>query len=152
VLALDRLGRHRNPAHFTGAFLGVTGALCAAGAFACSAAGPGQEAWLRWLGEMLARPAVLAALACQTLLPTVLAFHWMNTYQPRVPPANAALIYLLEPVFTCALSALLGMDRLTYPLIGGGLLIVAGNCLAALPGLLARRKTAAVAAPAEARG
>ena len=37
--------------------------------------------------------------AAAILLPTVLSFHWMNTYQPRVTAVRAALIYLLEPVF-----------------------------------------------------
>ena len=82
---------------------------------------------------MLARPAVLRDLALLVLLPTVLAFHWMNRYQPRVSAGRAALIYLLEPVFAAAFSVMWGHDELTGRLFLGGGLILAGNLLIEVP-------------------
>ncbi len=80
-----------------------------------------------------------------SLLCTVAAFYLMNKYQPFVTPADAALIYTLEPVFATfwamwlpgLVSPLVGLD---YPseqpgwqLTAGGLLVVAGNVLALWP-------------------
>src|SRR4051812_41524959 len=63
-------------------------------------------------------------------------YHWMNTYQPAVSPSRAALIYLLEPVFTLAFSmsawALTSSkhyDEPSVPLFVGGALILGGNLL-----------------------
>jgi drug/metabolite transporter (DMT)-like permease len=60
----------------------------------------------------------------------------MNTYQPLVPPSQAALIYLLEPVFSSLVSVVAGYDSLTLPLIIGGALILLGNLLVELPRML----------------
>jgi drug/metabolite transporter (DMT)-like permease len=80
-----------------------------------------------------------------SLLCTVAAFYLMNKYQPFVTPADAALIYTLEPIFATfwamwlpgLISPLVGLD---YPseepgwqLTAGGLLVVAGNVLALWP-------------------
>jgi drug/metabolite transporter (DMT)-like permease len=132
VLVLDRLGRSLEAAHLSAGFLAATGLLALAGAGLLAAAGPGAGAWARWTAEMLGRPEVLRGLACQAVFATVLAFHWMNTYQPCVPAGRAALIYLLEPVFASLFSLLLGLDQPTYALLLGGLLIIGGNGLAAL--------------------
>jgi drug/metabolite transporter (DMT)-like permease len=86
---------------------------------------------------MLCEPAVLRDLLCLALLPTALGFHGMNTSQPRVSATRAALIYLLEPVFSSAFSVWWGYDRVSGPLLLGGALILAGNALAELPGWLA---------------
>ena len=64
------------------------------------------------------------------------AFHWMNSYQPLVPASRAALIYLLEAVFSSLFSVLIGYDSLTRSLIFGGALIIVGNVLVELPGWL----------------
>jgi drug/metabolite transporter (DMT)-like permease len=142
LLVLDRLARGLDPGHFTAAFFGATGLLAALGAALAAAAGPGLGAWLGWAGEMLSEPAVLRDLVLQALLPTALAFHWMNTYQPRVSATRAALVYLLEPVFTAIFSVWWGHDRVTAPLVVGGALILAGNLVAELPTLAPRRRPA----------
>jgi drug/metabolite transporter (DMT)-like permease len=74
-----------------------------------------------------------------TVFCSVLAFHWMMTYQPRVAAARAALIYLLEPVFASCFSILWGLDDLTLRLLLGGGLIMGGNLLVELPGWLKSR-------------
>jgi drug/metabolite transporter (DMT)-like permease len=133
LLQLDRLGRRVNSAHLTAGFLGTAAVLAGAAAIVVAARGPGLGEWVAWVGDMLSRPAVLRDLVLMTLLPTVLAFHWMNVYQPRVPVSRAALIYLLEPVFSAAFSVWWQHDRLTPPLLLGGGLVLAGNLLVELP-------------------
>jgi drug/metabolite transporter (DMT)-like permease len=137
ILLLDRLGRAVEPAHVTAGFLTVTSALAWPGAALVAAGGPGLGPWAEWATALVREPAVLRDLACLALLSTALAFHGMNTYQPRVPASRAALIYLLEPVFAAAFSVWLGHDRVTGPLLLGGGLILAGNLLAELPRWLA---------------
>ncbi|HZY88738.1 MAG TPA: DMT family transporter [Gemmataceae bacterium] len=133
LLLLDRLGRAVNSAHLTAGFLGTAAVLAGLAATAVAARGPGLAGWAAWVSDMLGRPPVLRDLALMTLLPTVLAFHWMNVYQPRVPVGRAALIYLLEPVFSSAFSVWWKHDQVTETLLLGGGLVLAGNLLVELP-------------------
>jgi drug/metabolite transporter (DMT)-like permease len=64
----------------------------------------------------------------------------MNAYQPKVPASRAALIYLLESVFSSLISVATGFDEPTWPLFLGGGLILLGNLLVEIPNL--RRKPA----------
>src|SRR4051812_19341702 len=66
-------------------FLGATGLLGVVGMLVAAALGPGIGEWARWTETLLRTPTVLRLLVCQAVLPTVLAFYWMNTFQPRVP-------------------------------------------------------------------
>jgi drug/metabolite transporter (DMT)-like permease len=133
LLLLDRLGRRLRPGHLTAGFLGIAGVLGLLGAVLMAVCGPGFTAWWGWTIDMLHTPVVLRVLLYQAVLPTVLAFHWMNVYQPRVPPSRAALIYLLEPVFTSVFSVWWGYDQVTPGLLLGGGLILGGNLLVELP-------------------
>jgi len=133
ILLLDRLGRRVRPGHLTISFMGVTGLLATALTLALAAAGPGLGSWFAWLTDLLGQPAVARDLALLVLLPTALAFHWMNTYQPGVSAGRAALIYLLEPVFAAVFSVLWGHDAPTARLFLGGGLILAGNLLIEVP-------------------
>jgi drug/metabolite transporter (DMT)-like permease len=131
IILLDRLGRAVNPAHMTVGLFAITGLPCLVLAlwFAND-----SGAWLDWVGSMLGQPAILANLAVQTVFCTVLAFYWMNTYQPRVSATRAGLIYFLEPVFGSIFSVLWGHDQVTLRLLLGGALILGGNLLVELPG------------------
>jgi drug/metabolite transporter (DMT)-like permease len=133
VLLLDRLGKRVRSAHLTVGFLGVTAVLAGVLGVVVAAVGPGVGAWLQWTADMLRQPAVLGDVALLVLLPTVLAFHWMNVYQPLVSAGRAALIYLLEPLFAAAFSVAWGHDLLTARLFLGGGLILAGNLLVEAP-------------------
>ena len=139
ILVLDRLGRRFAPAHLTPGFFAGTALLGFAGVFMVSSLGSGLVDWLDWTVSMLRRPPVLRDLLLLALLPTVLSFHWMNTYQPLMPASRAALIYLLEPIFSSFFSVCLGYDSLKAPLLIGGALILLGNLLVELPALRARR-------------
>ena len=98
------------------------------------------HAWATWLVQTLGKPDVLRDVLLMTLLATVIAFHWMNKYQPRVSASRASLIYLLEPVFAAAFSVLWGYDTLSGRLLLGGGIILGGNLLVELPGLLRERR------------
>ncbi len=77
---------------------------------------------------------------------TLLAFMWMNCWQPHVSATTAGLIYCLEPVFTSvfalflpgwlsAMSALSYADeKVTTTLLTGGGLILLANVLMQWPG------------------
>jgi drug/metabolite transporter (DMT)-like permease len=138
IVLLDRLGRQVRPGHLTVGFLTATGlpALVLANVF--SAFATSGASWPRWTAFMLAAPAnardIVMSVVC-----TVLAFHWMTTYQPQVSASRAALIYLLEPVFASLFSVLWQHDKVTERLIAGGALIITGNFLVEVPLWLKRQ-------------
>lgn len=138
VLVLDRLGRKMEPAHLSAGFLLATGVLSLVGAVLLAGTEEGIREWWGKVWVMLSQGEILRDVLCLAVFPTVLGFHWMNTYQPLVPASRAALIYLLEPVFSLLVSALWGHDRLTGPLLAGAGLILGGNVLVELPRLLRR--------------
>jgi drug/metabolite transporter (DMT)-like permease len=133
LLMLDRLGRRLEPAQFSIAFFGTIGLLGMAGAVLSAHFGPGLPESIAWTRDMIGKPSVARNLILLVIFPTVLSFHWMNAYQPRVSAPRAALIYLLEPVFTSVVSVAWGFDRLTWALLGGGGLILVGNLLVEIP-------------------
>jgi len=134
ILLLDRLGRFMRGECLTVGFFGAAGFAALGLALARAATGDGVNAWGAWMLELHAEPAHLLNIALLILLPTVLSFHWMNTYQPGVSPVRAALIYLLEPVFAAAVSIVWGLDPPSVPMFLGCTLILAGNCLVELRG------------------
>jgi drug/metabolite transporter (DMT)-like permease len=139
VLLLDRLGRTIQSAHLTVPFLALSGVLAFLVAAISAAGEAGVGAWLAWTAHMLQKAAILRDVCLLTLLSTVLAFHWMNVYQPRVAANRAALIYLLEPVFSAVFSLIGGHDDLSLRLVVGGGLILGGNFLVELPAWLRSR-------------
>jgi drug/metabolite transporter (DMT)-like permease len=140
IVMLDRLGRHVRPGHLTVGFLTATGVPALGLAVAWAATQGGVGLWLRWTWAMVSRPEIQVDLALLTVCCTVLAFHWMTTYQPRVSASRAALIYLFEPVFAATCSILWRMEDLTARLVMGGVLILGGNLLVELPGWFRGRR------------
>jgi drug/metabolite transporter (DMT)-like permease len=140
ILLIDRWGKHAAPGHLTIGFLAGTGLPLLAVATGTAAAGPGLRAWVSTTTDVLAQPKVLIDVTLLTIFPTVLAWHWLNIYQPRVPATRAALIYLLEPVFGSLFSLAWGLDTLTQRLVLGGALILGGNFLVELPAWLRDRR------------
>lgn len=140
ILQLDRWGKSIRSAHLTVGLVALTGLPALAIAVVWAAFGPGLYQWLDWTFFMISKPRILAGLGLMAVLCTVLAFHWMNVYQPQVTAGRAALIYLLEPVFTTFVSIPLGHDEFSWRLVAGGALVLAGNLLTDLP-LLRRRAT-----------
>ena len=141
LIFLDRIGKRMNPAHLSTGFLVAAGVLGLGGAVIAAACGDGVGAWAGWVGDMLAVPKLAWSVVALAILPTAVAFHWMNSYQPLVPASRAALIYLLEAVFSSLFSVLLGYDPITWALILGGALIIVGNVLVEVPGWLSPKAT-----------
>ncbi|MCK6447870.1 MAG: DMT family transporter [Planctomycetes bacterium] len=82
----------------------------------------------------------LVPLAGSSLLATVVAISLMNVFQRELDPVRAAILYALEPVWAAVISIGVGTDTFDRWLwIGGGALL-AGNVIAELGPLLARRR------------
>jgi drug/metabolite transporter (DMT)-like permease len=135
ILLLSRLGRTMRGKCLSIGFFAAAG-LAALGLAVARAAtnDSGLAAWGEWVLSHHSQPEPLTILVLLVVVCTVLSFHWMNTYQPRVPVVRAAMIYLLEPVFAAAISIPWGLDNPSVPMLCGCLLILAGNVLAELRG------------------
>lgn len=136
MILLDRFGKALRAEMLSPAFLLANGLGAGLLAIAFAATGHGVTNWIGWTGNMLSDSKRAWILVVLAVFPTALGFHWMNTYQPQVSPSRAALIYLLEPVFTVVFSVSIRLltgskdyDELTLPLIIGGILILGGNLL-----------------------
>jgi drug/metabolite transporter (DMT)-like permease len=162
ILLIDRYSRRMSAGQLTpGMFvatLGIGVCLFVSG-HAMQPPARGAAAWSGLLADL----PFLVLVFVMSVFCTVLAFYWMNKYQAHVSPAQAALIYTLEPVFA-ALWAMILPDMITsltnayvhssgaaaatfrlnyvserpgWELLIGGSLVVLGNLLALLP---SRRK------------
>jgi drug/metabolite transporter (DMT)-like permease len=140
IILLDRFGRRVRSSQLTLGIIMAAGLPALPVAFGLSAHGEGVNAWLLWLRDMLSNSAVLRDVVLLTLFSTVIASFLLSTFQPRLPASRAALIYLLEPVFTAIISVLVGHDDVTQRLVLGGSLILGGNALAELPAWIRQRE------------
>jgi len=151
ILCLDRFGRRVRSSNLTLGLIAMAGLPALPLAMGLSASDPGVIVWFSWLRDVLLEPAVLRDVVLLTLFSTVIATFLMGTFQPRLPPSRAALIYLLEPVFAAIISVCMQHDEVTRRLVIGGLLILGGNALAELPAWLRQRDREAVISPPPAR-
>ena len=139
LLLLDRLGKRIESANMTPAFFATTGVLAGSVLVLTAAGTCGLGAWWTWLVGMLLNGRVVLNVLLMALLPTFLAFHLMNQYQPRISASRAALIYLLEPVFSSVISVTLGFETVTASLLLGGGFILTGNLVVETAGWLRAR-------------
>ncbi len=58
------------------------------------------------------------------LLSSMLSQYLMNRYQPLIPPATAAVVYCLEPVFGTLFSVAFATERLSAITMIGGVIII----------------------------
>ena len=138
IVLIDRWGRWVPPSMLTLGILAGTGLPALALAFAWQTTGSGTANWLESTAALLQQPRILTVTILLTLIP-VMTSLWMASFQPRVSPTRAALIYLFEPVFGSLLSLMWGHDEPTARLGLGGALILGGNLVVELPGWLRRR-------------
>jgi drug/metabolite transporter (DMT)-like permease len=150
VLFLDHYGKRINsvavtPSMFlTAAVLGWITVGVVLGTSLRPQTGVAGMAFGDWVGLSI-RPIFLTSLVGLAVLCSMLAFGWMNKYQPCVSASQAAVIYSLEPVFASAwalflpgwLSMLSGIEhsneQVTWSLLLGGLLILFANVVALYP-------------------
>lgn len=65
---------------------------------------------------------------------SVMALHLMNTYQPRVSPAIASVVYCTEPLFGTLASLAFATERLTLLTVAGGLVVLVSVLVVATAG------------------
>jgi drug/metabolite transporter (DMT)-like permease len=134
VILLDRLGKGVESSHLTVSFFATCAVGAAAGIVLILKFDFAQMiSWTHWTFAILQKPYMPVKLGSLIVFSTVLAFGLMNAYQPRVPASQAALIYLLESLFSSMIAVATGFDRLTWALAVGGGLILFGNLLVELP-------------------
>jgi drug/metabolite transporter (DMT)-like permease len=86
-------------------------------------------------GPSLLRPKAIAGLlhdgefawtiSTLVIISSLLALHLMNTFQPRVSPAVASVIYCTEPLFSTMFSLIFATERLTALTVAGGFAVTA---------------------------
>jgi drug/metabolite transporter (DMT)-like permease len=100
-----------------------------------------------WLGGYGFPASALAAAVATALVATALAFVLQVTGQRTVPPARAALLLLLEPVFAAVVATWRGEALRPSQIAGAALILVAVALSELLPPLLDRRVSAREAGP-----
>jgi drug/metabolite transporter (DMT)-like permease len=132
ILTVDHYGKTANPMRLTSVMLLSSAAVSLTVAGALS-------------GGELFRPGIIAALVSDrtvlwslgslVLFSSALAIPIMNTFQPRISPATASVVYCSEPLFAAMFSLLLGTEQLTaLTVAGGGAVLVAVLTVAASSG------------------
>lgn len=142
ILATDVVTKRHDPMAVTlTAFVWVT-----LGSAATFALGVGSIDATR-LGGLVGSSDFLWPLILSSLLATVLALSLMNTFQRELDPVRAAILYAIEPVWASLVAIGLGMSTPDQWLWIGGSALLAGNLLAELGPLWARRRGEAARAP-----
>jgi drug/metabolite transporter (DMT)-like permease len=85
-------------------------------------------------------------VALLTIFPSICAFGLQFTFQPRIDPTRAALIYLVEPIFAALYAMIASGRRLSSIALAGAGLILMANLLAEA---LQNRFRAPLPAPAQ---
>jgi drug/metabolite transporter (DMT)-like permease len=128
ILSVDRFGARADATRLTLVMLATTSALSFA---AAAVAGP--SLWRPHVLTDLARdPTVRWTMPTLVAFSSVAALHLMNTYQPRVSPATASVIYCTEPLFGTLFSLLFATERLTGLTLAGGAAVLASVLVVAL--------------------
>lgn len=143
ILAVDRLGKRYDSLAFTPSMFFTTAVLSAI-VFAVIQPQIPEASSGGWIG-LTAQSRFFLIIVVLCIFPSLLAFAWMNKYQPRVSAVQAAVIYTMEPVFASSwamfLPALLGPicmvsyanEQFSLPMVVGGSLVLAANFLALWP-------------------
>ena len=102
ILLIDTMGKRYDSEAFTPSMFATTATLAAITFAVLYGIAPEQESnsmpVATWSG-LATRPAFLALITFLCLFPSLLAFVWMNKYQPALSAGQAAVVYTLEPVF-----------------------------------------------------
>jgi len=121
IMSVDHFGSRVDAARLTCVMLAVVSMVNAGIGLAMGAADLYRAAVL---GLLVRDPVFIASIASLIVISTVVAMHLMNTYQPLVSAATAAVVYCLEPVFATAWSIGLRTETLTMITVGGGAVIL----------------------------
>ena len=126
ILTLDYYGRRSGAQRLTVAMF-LTTALINLVCFIFLAGS--LSMWTAGAAAVASNWTVQWTLATAVVACTLIAFGLMNTYQTKVTPARAALIYCMEPVFAALFSIMLGAEPFTARMLVGGAVILAADAL-----------------------
>jgi drug/metabolite transporter (DMT)-like permease len=131
ILAVDRFGGRADAVRLTLIMLATTSVLSFTAAM-----GIGGRSILRLeaIAGLARDPRVLWTMLTLVAFSSVAALHLMNTYQPRVSPATASVVYCTEPLFGTAFSLAFATERLTVLTVAGGAAVLAGVLVVAIAG------------------
>ena len=142
ILSVDRFGQKSNPSRLTTIMLLTSGVF----SLIIGLSSGGIAMYRAPLLSTLAHDRqFITYFAGLVLISSVLALQLMNTWQPRIPPATATVVYCLEPVFGTLFSILFATESLIPSTVLGGAIILAAVLLVARA---PRPLTAAAVAPA----
>ena len=117
ILAVDHYGQAADPKRLTSVML----LTCAILSLAVAAGLSGGRVLLPGVITGLATDRVVWwSLGSLVLFSSLLAIPLMNTYQPRLSPATASVVYCSEPLFALLFSVLLATEQLTMLTVSGG--------------------------------
>lgn len=125
VVLLGVSAHRHDPVRLTAIQVTVVGLACA---------GPGLA-----LGGYRFPTSALVAAAGTAVVATALAFFLQVSGQRTVPPARAALLLLLEPVFAAVLAATTGDSLTSIQYLGGACILLAVVASEVVPGWLDHR-------------
>ncbi len=143
ILLIDVFGKRYESVLFTPSMFATT-SIFAFAVFGCSSFYVPEVASGGWIG-LASEPRFYFLLAVLCVFPSLVAFMWMNKYQPRLTAGQAAVIYTLEPLFASTwamfcpaiISAMCAIhyanESFSMPLLAGGSLVMLANVLALWP-------------------
>jgi len=84
--------------------------------------------------KVLATPVIWFNILMLALFPTIVSFGLMTVFQPKVAPARAALIYLMEPIVAGLFAyAWTGREMTLLAIVGGAMILIANGVVEFLP-------------------
>lgn len=143
ILSVDRLGKKLNSLAFTPSMFLTTSVLSLI-VFAIVQPQIPETSELGWLAISM-NPSFVVLIALLVVFASLLAFSWMNKYQPAVSAEQAAVVYTTEPLFASSwalflpayLSVWCGIkyanEAFTLPMMVGGALILIANVVVLWP-------------------
>jgi len=130
ILAIDHFGKLADPTRLTLIMLAAT----ALASFIIGLAFGGLRLHRAPVFSTLAHDTqFLLCFAALAFISSMLSQYLMNRYQPLVPPATAAVVYCLEPLFGTLFSVAFATERLSAVTILGGSIILIAVLLVAKP-------------------
>ena len=146
ILSVDRFGQKSDPSRLTTVMLLTSGVLSL---LIGVVAGGGAMYHAPVLSALSHDREFVGYFSTLVIFSSVLALQLMNTWQPRIAPATATVVYCLEPVFGTIFSILFGTETLIPSTVLGGAIILAAVVLVARgPGPVAAAAVAPAPIPA----
>lgn len=126
IIHLDRFGKGIDGNRISPVLFGINGIFSLVFAVGLCSWNGALEPWVAWVMERMTDGPTLWDVGLMVVFPTLMSYSLMNAFQPLLSAERAAIIYLLEPIFSLLFSLWFGHDALHTSVIIGGGLILAG--------------------------